>query len=327
MALAEEQVAEPAWDAEKRTRVSFHCMKQRCLNPNASRYGWYGGRGIRVCDRWLGKGGYERFVEDMGLRPEGMTLDRHPNRNGNYEPGNVRWANKWAQANNRGNNRRITVRGETKTIAEWSRSDGLRQRSSYLLTDDAVARRVVCRKATRAYYRDVWEKSRTLYHDMWEEKFATLLASDLAEQTGPWLERTAPASTAWDETGYDEHDQSPGTQKNACLWSLEPAPEGHAYECSDCHELFANGLGCVECVQAVCWPCRKGARHRCSDSGTLLHDDGMTLEQVGQAFGFTRERARQIENNALASMRTALLHSVPMAARAGNKPERGWGAF
>lgn len=74
-------------------------MKQRCLNPNYDRYKDYGGRGVKVCDRWLES--LNNFVEDMGLRPEGKTLDRYPNKDGNYEPGNCRWATPTQQAYNR----------------------------------------------------------------------------------------------------------------------------------------------------------------------------------------------------------------------------------
>ena len=61
----------------------------------------YGARGITVCDRWRGENGFENFLSDMGPRPEGMTLDRKES-NGNYEPGNCKWATKEEQAHNRG---------------------------------------------------------------------------------------------------------------------------------------------------------------------------------------------------------------------------------
>ena len=75
-------------------------MKTRCLNPRYSRYHDYGGRGIRVCDRWLKS--FESFVADVGLAP-GLeySLDRYPNNDGNYEPGNVRWATRSQQQRNK----------------------------------------------------------------------------------------------------------------------------------------------------------------------------------------------------------------------------------
>lgn len=80
------------------TYNSWEAMKKRCLNVKAVNYFNYGGRGITVCEQWLT---FEGFFADMGERPEGKTLDRYPDKDGNYEPGNCRWATPGEQANNR----------------------------------------------------------------------------------------------------------------------------------------------------------------------------------------------------------------------------------
>ena len=79
------------------TYISWRDMKQRCQNPNHKYYEYYGGRGIEVCERWQD---FVNFFEDMGERPEGLTLDRI-NNNGNYEPGNCRWITRKEQVQNR----------------------------------------------------------------------------------------------------------------------------------------------------------------------------------------------------------------------------------
>lgn len=82
--------------SKSRTYTTWDNMIQRCKNPKRNFYEYYGGRGIKVCTRWLK---FENFLKDMGERPEGTSIDRI-DPNGNYELNNCRWATKLQQANN-----------------------------------------------------------------------------------------------------------------------------------------------------------------------------------------------------------------------------------
>lgn len=77
---------------------SWAHMKERCSNPSCADWHSYGGRGIRVCDEW--RNSFEAFYAYLGPRPEGTSIDRI-DVDGHYEPGNVRWADKWTQARNK----------------------------------------------------------------------------------------------------------------------------------------------------------------------------------------------------------------------------------
>lgn len=82
------------------TWISWNAMFTRCYNPRCKDYPNYGARGITVCVRWTGEEGFQNFLADMGERPKGMTIDRYPDKNGNYEPGNCRWATPSEQLRN-----------------------------------------------------------------------------------------------------------------------------------------------------------------------------------------------------------------------------------
>ena len=96
---------------------SWRSMKGRCLNPNATGYKNYGGRGIKVCRRWMV---FKNFIDDMGEKPNGLSLDRI-NTNGNYSPKNCRWANIFEQNRNKRNVKIIEFDGKKMTIKEWAK--------------------------------------------------------------------------------------------------------------------------------------------------------------------------------------------------------------
>ncbi len=99
-------------------------MRSRCLCASNPRFALYGGRGIQICERWLRS--FEAFLADVGRRPgPGYSLDRYPNKNGNYEPGNARWATQMQQTRNTRSNRLLTINGETHCLSEWAQLKGL----------------------------------------------------------------------------------------------------------------------------------------------------------------------------------------------------------
>lgn len=102
-------------------------MKNRCMNPNTIQYNDYGGRGIKICDRWINS--FENFYADMGPKPSSEhSIDRFPDNNGNYEPSNCRWATKFEQAQNKRNNRWIqNEAGVTTPIAQAARNTGINE--------------------------------------------------------------------------------------------------------------------------------------------------------------------------------------------------------
>ena len=110
-----------------KTRVysAWRAMLQRCRNPKEFNYHNYGGRGIKVCQRWYV---FENFYEDMGDPPPRYSIERIDN-NGNYEPKNCKWIPLRLQHRNKRSNRIITLDGLSLTIAEWAERTGVRQKT------------------------------------------------------------------------------------------------------------------------------------------------------------------------------------------------------
>lgn len=104
------------------TYAAWQSMINRCVRPSAKHYEYYGGRGIKVCDRW--RHSFHAFFEDMGEKPDGFSLGRIDN-DGNYEPGNCRWEAFSDQQNNKRSNRFVTFQGRTLTVAQWAQETGL----------------------------------------------------------------------------------------------------------------------------------------------------------------------------------------------------------
>lgn len=103
---------------------SWAGMKSRCQNPNYPEFHYYGGRGIKICDRWQSS---ENFFDDMlPAWKKGLSLDRiDPNKS--YSPDNCRWANEKTQQNNRRNNVLFEYNGERKTLTDWAEIIGVKR--------------------------------------------------------------------------------------------------------------------------------------------------------------------------------------------------------
>lgn len=97
-------------------------MLRRCRDINDSAYPAYGGRGIKVCERWHK---FENFLEDMGIQPTNIHQLERKDNNGNYEPNNCCWATPKEQSNNRRSNRNITFNNKTQNITQWANEVGL----------------------------------------------------------------------------------------------------------------------------------------------------------------------------------------------------------
>jgi hypothetical protein len=100
----------------------WRSMRDRCLNPRYRQYEDYGGRGIKICERW---GDFQSFVQDMGERPPGYSLDRIDN-DGDYEPGNCRWADRKTQQRNQRRAVYVEIEGIKYRAIELAEQYGLK---------------------------------------------------------------------------------------------------------------------------------------------------------------------------------------------------------
>lgn len=100
---------------------AWNGMRFRCQNPRAQNWARYGGRGIAVCERWQT---FENFYADMGDPPPGTSLDRI-DVDGNYEPGNVRWATATVQQRNLRRSVLVEFNGQSKTLPDWAEEIGI----------------------------------------------------------------------------------------------------------------------------------------------------------------------------------------------------------
>lgn len=150
--------------AGSRLYNTYYHMRRRCYNEKDKQYHRYGGRGITVCDEWLGENGFINFSNwamNNGYN-DTLTIDRI-NNDGNYEPNNCRWATPTEQMNNVSYNVRLTYNNETHTIAEWAKIVGLKQdtiqaRIKYhnLSVEEALFKPPTCKKAVAVYKDDTF---------------------------------------------------------------------------------------------------------------------------------------------------------------------------
>lgn len=113
--------------SKSRTYKSWKMMMQRCNNPVYDSYPYYGGRGIKICDRWKE---FENFLEDMGERPKDMTLDRIDS-DGDYEKDNCRWATREQQVDNRRNNIYYLVNDAIMSLKQLAKFIGVTREKLY----------------------------------------------------------------------------------------------------------------------------------------------------------------------------------------------------
>lgn len=111
--------------------TAWRAMKNRCCNPKDQAFKNYGGRGIAVCERWSES--FEAFYSDVGSRPSPLhSLDRFPDQDGDYKPGNVRWATQTEQCRNTRRNVYLSFNGRTQTMTEWATELGISRQALFI---------------------------------------------------------------------------------------------------------------------------------------------------------------------------------------------------
>ncbi len=145
----------------------WSAMIQRCCNCSCREYTWYGSRGITICDRWLEANGFAHFLADLGPRPHPRASLHRVDNDGNYEPGNVVWANPRIQSRHRRSNHVLTYNGRSMIIADWAEELGMKpitlsQRLRYGWTvEDALTLPVEPRRPYAEWVRRKAERAKT----------------------------------------------------------------------------------------------------------------------------------------------------------------------
>lgn len=149
------------------TYRSWEVMRARCQNQNDDNFPSYGGRGIKVCQRWQV---FSNFLADMGERPARTTIDRK-NPNGDYEPNNCRWASPIQQARNRRNTLNVTYQGQTKNLKDWCEEIGI----GYHLVFNRLKNG---HSPETAFKKD-------FMHKLWTDEHLTILRNHYEKTSGP----------------------------------------------------------------------------------------------------------------------------------------------
>jgi hypothetical protein len=153
-------------------------MHQRCYNTNNQHWKNYGGRGIKICRRWLC---LATFLADMGHPPDGCSIERI-NNDGDYEPGNCRWATQEQQNENTRRNKYLELKGQSKTIKAWAKE--------YNLDPQALSERVrrgwsverAVSTPTKRGYEEAREKHNAQSKSYWKQKGNIYKANSIAKK-------------------------------------------------------------------------------------------------------------------------------------------------